>query len=409
MRAFFQNILEAFDSLASNRLRSFLTILGMVIGVAAVIAMLSVGRGAEVEITGEIEDIGTNLLFVFSGGGEDVRNPRPLTWGDAQAINDPFAAPSVLMVAPIVQASREVTFRGETVNTAIVGITPEYSVIRDWTTLEGEFINDAHMLGRANVVLLGVEVADALFGYRQGTAGETVRINGQPYRVIGVMEEKGGSQFGSWDDRVLIPLTTAHTRVIRRRQSGQIDILLVQAVSAEAVPQAVEEISQILRVRHYVQVGEDDFTIFKQTDFLSAVSSITNILTIFLGGIAGISLLVGGIGIMNIMLVSVVERTKEIGLRKALGARKVDILLQFLTESVFLSLLGGIFGIGLGWLVGVIVKQIAIYYESSITPQMDLDIILLATLFSAGVGVFFGLYPAYRAASLEPVEALRSE
>lgn len=409
MRAFSQNIFEAFDSLASNRLRSFLTILGMVIGVAAVIAMLSVGRGAEVEITGEIEDIGTNLLFVFSGGSEEVRNPRPLTWDDAQALNDPFAAPSVLMVAPLVQASREVTFHGETINTSVVGVTPEYSPIRDWHPLEGEFINDAHMLGRSNVVLLGVEVADKLFGYRQGIVGETVRINGQPYRVIGVMTEKGGSQFGSWDDRVLIPLTTAHTRMIRRRQTEQVDIVMVQAVSAESVPQAVEEISQILRIRHFSQVGEDDFTIFKQTDFLSAVSSITNILTIFLGGIAGISLLVGGIGIMNIMLVSVIERTKEIGLRKALGARKIDILLQFLTESVFLSLLGGIMGIGLGWVVGIIVKQIAISYNSSITPQMDSDIILLATIFSAAVGVFFGLYPAYRAANLEPVEALRSE
>jgi putative ABC transport system permease protein len=404
-----RNILEAIDGIFANRLRAFLTILGIVIGVGATIAMLSVGRGAETAITGEIEDIGTNLLFVIRGGNEDVRNPKPLTWNDAQALNDPFSAPAVLAVAPILQANREVSYLGESIETAVVGVTPDYAPLRTWPLLEGEFINDAHVLGNANVVVVGVKVADELLGFRSGVTGTVIRIEGQPYRVIGVMGEKGGSQFGDWDDRVFVPLSTAQTRLIRRGGSGQVDMILVQAVSAELVPQAQEEIMQVLRVRHNVAIGEDDFTVFKQTDFLAAVSTITGILTIFLGGIAAISLLVSGIGIMNIMLVSVIERTKEIGLRKALGARKRDILLQFLTESALLSFTGGVLGIGLGYAIGRLVAWIATLYDAAIEPVMGLDIVLLATLFSIAVGLFFGLYPAYRAANLQPVEALRSE
>jgi putative ABC transport system permease protein len=404
-----RNLNEAWEGLSMNGLRSALTILGIVIGVGATIAMLSVGRGAEAEITGQIESIGTNMLFIFRGGAEEVRNPRPLTWKDAQALEDPFSAPSVLAVAPIIQASREVSYLGETIITEVVGVTPEYAIVRDWPNLEGEFINDAQVLGKSNVVVLGVKVADKLFGYRSGVTGAVIRIENQPYRVIGVLDEKGGSQFGDWDDRVFIPLSTAQTRLIRRGLSGQVDIILVQAVTANAVPQAQEEINQVLRVRHNAPIGEDDFTVFKQTDFLSAVSTITGVLTIFLGGIAAISLLVGGIGIMNIMLVSVVERTREIGLRKALGARKIDILIQFLTEATLLSFSGGIGGVMLGYAIARLVEWIATLYDAAITPVMGWDIILLATLFSTVVGLFFGLYPAYRAAQLQPVEALRSD
>ncbi len=406
---FGQSLIEALDSLASNKLRSGLTILGIVIGVGAVIAMLAIGSGAQNSITGEIQGIGTNLLFIFRGGSEDVRNPKHLTLGDAEAIADPFAAPSVIGVAPILQGSGEVSFAGESTVTTILGVTPDYQPVRNYSLTEGEFISEAHMLGHSAVVLLGVDVADAIFGRTSGLVGETVRIEGQPFRVIGVLEERGGGAFGSQDDRVLVPLTTAQSRLIRRSARDRVDVILVSAASADLVPQAAEEVAQILRTRHRTEIGKDDFTILTQQDFLDVASSITGILTIFLGGVAGISLLVGGIGIMNIMLVSVVERTREIGLRKAMGARKADILTQFLTESVLLSLFGGILGIGLGWLISTIVGQIAAANDANIAPVIGLNAVLLATIFSAAVGVFFGLYPANRAANLEPVEALRYE
>ena len=405
-----QAFLEALESLSGNKLRSGLTVLGIVIGVAAVIAMLAVGRGAEASITGSISGIGTNLLFVFRGDpGDNIRNPKPLTLGDAEALRDQFAAPSVEAVAPALQGNGVISFGGEQTSPQIFGVTPDYFQVRNYNITEGEFITEEHMLGRASVVLLGPEVAETLFGHSDGVTGETVRIEGQPFRVIGVLESKGGGSFGSQDNVAIVPLTTAQTRLIRRSTSDRVDIIFVQAVSGDVVAQASEEVAQILRTRHRTDVGADDFTIFTQQDLLSTFQSITGILTIFLGGIAGISLLVGGIGIMNIMLVSVTERTREIGLRKALGARKRDILIQFLTESSLLSLIGGIIGILFGWLISFAVGRIAEASGTAFTPVVGVDAVLLATLFSAAVGLFFGIYPANRAASLEPVEALRYE
>lgn len=405
-----QTIFEALESLNGNKMRSGLTVLGIVIGVAAVIAMLSVGRGAEASITGSISGIGTNLLFVFRGDfSDEVRNPKPLTLGDAQAIGDPFQAPSVQAVAPALQGNGEVAFGGERTTTQIMGVTPEYFPVRNYAVTEGDFINEEHILGRASVVLIGPDVADNLFGRRAGITGETVRIEGQPFRVLGVLESKGGGGFGSQDDLVMVPFSTAQARLIRRSANDRVDMILVQVVDADSVDQATEEISQILRTRHRTPIGADDFTVFSQRDLLTTFESITGILTIFLGGIAGISLLVGGIGIMNIMLVSVTERTREIGLRKALGARKRDILIQFLTESSLLSLIGGVIGIGFGWFIAFIVGQVAVATNTDFTPVIGMDAILLATIFSASVGLFFGIYPASRASNLEPVEALRHE
>ena len=405
-----QAFLEALESLSGNKLRSGLTVLGIVIGVAAVIAMLAVGRGAEASITGSISGIGTNLLFVFRGDpGDNIRNPKPLTTEDANALRDQFAAPSIAAVAPALQGDVVVSFGGEQAAPQLFGVTPEYFQVRNLNLTEGEMISEAHMLGRSSVVLLGPEVAENLFGHSDGVTGETVRIEGQPFRVIGVLESKGGGAFGSEDNQVLVPFTTAQTRLIRRSTSNRVDIIFVQAVSGDVVTQATEEIAQVLRTRHRTPVGEDDFTIFSQQDLLTTFQSITGILTIFLGGIAGISLLVGGIGIMNIMLVSVTERTREIGLRKALGARRRDILIQFLTESSLLSLIGGIIGILLGWLISFAVGRIAEASGTAFTPLVGLDAVALATIFSAIVGLFFGIYPANRAAGLEPVEALRYE
>jgi putative ABC transport system permease protein len=416
---FGQALLEAIESLNGNKMRSGLTVLGIVIGVAAVIAMLAVGNGAQESITGSISSIGTNLLFVFRGGPEQGgggppgrgsgNNDRPLTLGDAEAIADPFAAPSVAAVAPAIQGNGVITYGGETTSTSISGVTTEYSSVRNMEIAEGDFVNAEHINGRMSVVVLGPETADAIFGYHDGIVGETVRIEGQPFRVIGVLVAKGGGAFGSEDDAAYIPFTTAQARLIKRGSLDQVDVIFVQATSAETVTSDSDEISNILRQRHRTPVGEDDFTVFTQQDFLQTFETITGVLTIFLGGIAGISLLVGGIGIMNIMLVSVTERTREIGLRKALGARKRDILLQFLTESSVLSLVGGIIGILFGWLIAFIVGKVATATGTEFTPIVGTDAILLSTSFSAAIGLFFGIYPASRAANLEPVEALRHE
>ena len=404
-----QTIKEALESLMVNKLRAFLTILGIVIGVAAVIAMLAVGSGAQDTILGSISGIGTNLLFVFEGNlQEEVRNTKPITMGDATAISDVFQAPDIDLVAPAVEGSAQANYGGEIANTRIFGVTPEYQSARNYQLIEGEFINNENVNGHASVALIGTEVADKLFGRREYINGEIIRINGQPFRIIGVLKEKGGGQFGSQDNVILIPITTAKVRLLHRERDD-VDILFVQAVSANAVPQAIEEIAQILRTRHRTDLGADDFSIFSQKDFLSIAGTITGVFTVFLSGIAAISLLVGGIGIMNIMLVSVTERTKEIGLRKAVGARKIDIMLPFLAESSLLSLIGGITGIILGWIISAIIGHIAAASGTPFTPNVSLGAVLLATVFSTMVGLFFGLYPANRAANLEPVEALRYE
>ncbi|HSR20697.1 MAG TPA: ABC transporter permease [Anaerolineales bacterium] len=406
-----QLLLEALESLNSNKLRSGLTVLGIVIGVAAVISMLAVGNGAQASITGSINQVGTNLLFVFSGAPEEqrFRSSRSITLADAAALMDPFAAPHVQAVAPALQGRGDIQFAGETKSTDIFGVTPSYATVRNITLLEGEFINDDQYYGHSSVVILGVDVADKLFGHRDGLVGEAVRLEGQPFRIVGVLMPQGGSAFGSADNQVLIPLSTAQARLVSRRGEGTIDIIFIQAVDFQAVPDAAEEVAQILRTRHRTPVGADDFTVFTQESILSTIQNVTGVLTIFLGGIAAISLLVGGIGIMNIMLVSVTERTREIGLRKALGARRRDILVQFIAESSLLSLIGGLVGILLGWLISFAVGRVAAATGNEFIPIVGFDAVLLATLFSAAVGLFFGIYPANRAASLEPVEALRYE
>ena len=406
-----QLLMEALESLNSNKMRSGLTVLGIVIGVAAVIAMMAVGNGAQASILGSINGVGTNLLFVFSGARNNpaVKNPRPITLGDANAMMDPYAAPDVKAVAPVLQGNAIADYNGNTKTTTIIGATPDYYSVRNITLLDGQFINQANQLGRASVVVIGVDVADALFNRRDGLVGETIRISNQPFRIIGVLTPTGGSSFGSQDNQVLVPLATAQARLISRSNPDAIDVVYVQATDFSTVSAASDEISQILRTRHRTEIGLDDFTVFTQQSILSTAQTVTGVLTIFLGGIAAISLLVGGIGIMNIMLVSVTERTREIGLRKALGARRRDILIQFLVESSMLSLIGGIIGIIFGWLIAFIVGRVAAATGNNFTPVVGADAILLATLFSAAVGLFFGIYPANRAAGLEPVEALRYE
>ena len=412
--SFTQAIFEALESLNGNKMRSGLTVLGIVIGVAAVIAMLAVGNGAQASITGSISSIGTNLLFVFSGspnqegppgsGGRSGQNERPLTLGDANALLDQFAAPSVEMVAPAIQGNGLLNFSSEKTTTSISGVTPEYYQVRNLELTEGEFINQEHILGRMSVVVLGPETAITLFGHADGVVGEVIRIEGQPFRIIGVLVARGGGAFGSEDNAAYIPFTTAQARLIKRSTRDQVDVIFVQATTAEAVPTAVEEISSIIRQRHRTPVGLDDFTVFTQQDFLSIFSQITGVLTIFLGGIAGISLLVGGIGIMNMMLTTVTERTREIGLRKAIGAKRRDINIQFLAEAIALTLVGGVIGITLGWLISS-----AVNLTGLVTTSVSFSSVAIAFGVSALTGIVFGYYPAKRAAELNPIDALRYE
>ena len=404
-------VTEALRSLTANKLRSFLTVLGIVIGVAAVIALLALGRGAQKVITQNIQGLGTNLLFV--GPGNPRRDPRsqrnipPLKLADVEALK---TVPAVQYVVPVLQRLVRVRYGDKTHSTVAFAVTPEYRIVRNYDVIEGTFFTEEHLLNRAPVVLLGPELANILFGRDHDVVGYTVLIQGYPFRVIGVLEYKGSSGFGGdQDDRVILPLTTAYARLFPEER-GKVDGVIVSAVSPDRIDEAKEEIRQVLRLRRRLRPGEeDDFMIFTQQEFLNIFQVITGVLTVFLGGIAAISLLVGGIGIMNIMLVSVTERTREIGLRKALGARKRDILVQFLVEAITLSLVGGMLGIGLGWAIAEGVALVAARYGTQLPAVVDLRAILLATLFSAAVGIFFGFYPANRAANLEPVEALRYE
>ncbi len=405
---FGSTLLEALESLSSNKVRTALTMLGIVIGVGAVIAMLAIGAGTEQAIVGEIEGIGTNLLFVRTNN-EDVTNPRPLTLRDAEALNDPVFAPSIAAAAPIVQGQAEVTYAGQVTTASLVGVTEDYIEVQNVELSEGEFFSSVQVNGIASAVILGANVAEELFGRSDGLVGETVRVGGQPFRVIALLKKEGGSQFGSGDDQIMVPLTTAQARLIPGAVKNEVSMIYVSAITSDAVIAAENEASLILRDRHNIKLAEDDFSIMSQEMFLDMASTVTGVFTVFLGGVAGISLLVGGIGIMNIMLVSVTERTKEIGLRKAVGAKRKDIMTQFLIESSLLSLLGGAIGIVLGWLLALGVGKIAEASDFMLDPIITLNAVLLATLFSAAVGLFFGIYPASRAAKLEPIEALRSD
>jgi putative ABC transport system permease protein len=408
---------ETLTSLSSNKLRTGLTVLGIVIGVAAVIAMLSVGQGAQNSITNQINSIGTNVLYVsagsrarFAAGGFNaVRNIKQLTLADAAAMVNPLQAPSVKAVAPVIQGGNiSAAANGQTTTTAVYGVTTSYFSIRNEQVTEGAFFNDQQVNAHSRVAIIGVDLATTLFGRTTNLTGQTLLINSQSFTIIGILQSKGGSSELSSDNQIIIPLTTVRDRVVRR--AGTIvDGIYLQATSADTVSEASTQISNIMRLRHHVAVGKEDFSVLNQQSLLTTATSITGILTTFLGGIAAISLLVGGIGIMNIMLVSVVERTREIGLRKALGARNRDIMNQFLAESSFLSLLGGLIGILLGWLISLLIGKIASASGTALNPAVSLNAILLATLFSIAVGLFFGIYPARRAARLEPVEALRYE
>jgi putative ABC transport system permease protein len=411
------NLAESFRvalrALGANKLRSALTMLGIVIGVAAVIALMAAGQGVQVFVTEQFQGIGSNLLFVLPNVGQNTRfggttSLRSLTMGDVRALSDPLRLPDVARVAPQIDRNGTVSAGGRQTFTTIQGVTPEFVAVRKWRPAMGEFITPQDVEGRSRVAVLGKTVVETLFPDNPVPLGETVRINNVPFRVVGVMEEKGGT-FTDQDNTVFVPLTTAQSRLFSMRAPNgeyRVSYILVEAISEDRMDAAAEQIRVVLRERHRIAFeDEDDFIVLSQADLIQTFGNITGVLTVFLGAIAGISLLVGGIGIMNIMLVSVTERTREIGLRKAVGARRHDILVQFLMEAVTLALAGGLMGIGIGFAGAQVISALVEGFRSVVTPQA----VLLATLVSAAVGLASGLYPAWRASRLNPIDALRYE
>jgi putative ABC transport system permease protein len=407
-----QSLLEAFGSLSSNKLRSSLTILGIVIGVAAVISMMAIGQGTQNQITSSISSMGTNLLTVQSGNfTEKIFNAKALTTDDVTALSDTASAPDIALVgAEVSSRSVTVSSNGKSTTTEVTGVYAQNAEINNDSVTEGAYITAAQVKGLSTVAVIGPTTATNLFSATTGVVGKQIRINGTIYTVVGVLKTKGGTSMGNSDDRVIIPITTAQRRLIQRSPSNKVDEILASAKTADTVSQAQDEVTAILRSRHKLKAtASDDFSIMSQSSLVESASTVTETLTLFLGGIAGISLLVGGIGIMNIMMVSVTERTREIGLRKALGARRLDILVQFMSESILLSLIGGGLGVALAEIICLIVVKVASSSGTTLSTSIGLNSVLLATLFSSAVGIVFGLYPSNRAASLQPVEALRYE
>lgn len=412
-----ENLIIALRSLAANKLRSVLTMLGMIIGVGAVIALISVGQGFESFISDQFSSLGTNLLFVVPGqmdGGGSSRSGRgaqPLTMADAEALRDLFSVPDVEAVAPLYSSGGLVVHGKMDTFSSVDGVTPEYESVRNFSVMEGEFINDDDVVGRARVALLGSSVVEKLFPDEPPITviGQVIKINDVPFRVKGILEEKGsGGMGGDEDNVVMIPISTAQTRLFSAgvvRGSYIVNVIFAQVVGDDVMDAAADQITEVMRERHRIVFkDDDDFTVVNQADLLAVFGDITAIFTTVLGSIAGISLVVGGIGIMNIMLVSVTERTREIGLRKAIGARRSDILSQFLIEAIVISVIGGAIGILFGVMASAAIGSLA-NMPTAITPGA----VLLATGFSLGVGVFFGIYPATRAARLHPIDALRYE
>ena len=406
----------ALASLGSNKLRAGLTLLGIVIGVAAVISLMAIGRGVQETITSRIQTLGTNLLFVRPGGvsqggvSQGQGSAATLTLEDAYALVDPVFAPSVSAVAPELRTSGQVVAGRNNTSTRVVGVTPQYEHVRNFPVSSGEFISAGQVESNAQVAVLGAGVSEELFGFRD-PVGQKVRINGRQFQVIGVLESKGSGFLGSLDDQVLVPITTAYYRLSSQRtaQGGiSVDSINVRMPDVLAMDAALQEVVTVLRLRHRI-TGDDDFTVTSQQEAIEALEETTNTFVIFLGAIAGISLLVGGIGIMNIMLVSVTERTREIGIRKAMGAKRRDILLQFVSEATLLSLGGGGFGVLLGLFLTWALNGRTLLGNQPSQTAFSGDIAVLALAVSAAIGLFFGIYPAVRAARLHPIDALRYE
>ncbi len=403
---FTESVRIAVNALFANKLRSLLTMLGIIIGVGAVIAMVAVGMGVTQRVTDSIASLGSNMLIIrpgasMSGGLRGAAGSRTtLKYEDAVAIKKKIK--DVDYVSPTVQKNYQVVYGNQNWNTSVTGVTQEYMSIRDLKVMTGSFITEDDMNTRNRVAVIGMTVASNLFG-EANPVGKTIRVNNQPYRVIGVLESKGQSSVGQdQDDVVIVPLTTAMDRLLA---VTYVQTINVQVSSQNKMDDVQSNIETLLRQRHHLTgTKDDDFQVQNLTSLMSTMNETTTMLTLFLGSIAAISLIVGGIGIMNIMMVSVTERTREIGIRKALGATFKDIMTQFLIESVVIGVIGGVLGIFFGIAAAQAISQFG-DFQTVITVAP----ILLSFAFSVGIGLFFGIYPARKAALLDPIEALRYE
>ncbi len=399
---------ETYAALSANKVRSGLTVLGIVIGISSVIAMVSIGQGAQSSIQSSIQSIGSNLIIVMPGAqrGPGVTisagrgSARTLKLDDADAIEKEI--PFIRAIAPEVSGRYQVTAHGQNTNTQVVGTTPAYTGVRNVEVAQGSFIAEQNVRSAGKVVVIGPTVRDDLFGVDSTPIGQSIRINKIDFKVIGVSKARGGSGFNNPDDMVFIPLTTA-----QRFLSGDdyVTTISIAAQDADSTTNVQQAVTSLLLSRHHIDDPQlADFSTLNQADIVATASSITQTFTILLAAVAGISLLVGGIGIMNMMLTTVTERTREIGLRKAIGAKRHDINVQFLVEAVALTLLGGVIGVALGW--GI---SFAVRYFGIIQTTVSLSSVLLAFGVSTAIGIVFGYYPARRAASLNPIDALRYE
>jgi len=399
------------NGLLANKLRSLLTMLGVIIGVAAVVALVAIGNGASASIQGQVEEIGTNVLTVSPSFGRDqgpgnATQSQSLTLADAEAIealNLPISG-----IAPIFEGNGQLSAKSNDTNAQVVGTTADYATLNNLTLQAGTFIQENQ--SNSSVIVLGATVAEDLFGSALAALGHTVRIDGQALQVIGVLESQGGGQFGSVDDRAFVPINVAQQRLFGGRtpdgNDWRVSSVQVAATNASDLDAIQSRIEVLLRQRHDLATDgtEDDFAVQNQAEMLSTLTSITGTLTAFLAAIAGISLVVGGIGIMNIMLVSVTERTREIGLRKAVGARSRDILVQFIAEALAISLMGGLVGLALGAAIAGIATL-----TGQVTAVITPGAVAMAIGFAVAVGLFFGIYPAQRAGRLDPIVALRHD
>ncbi len=413
---FVEALQVAARALAANKLRSVLTMLGIIIGVGAVIALMSIGAGVQAYVTDQFAGLGANLLIVIPGSIAGVEQAgrgggmELLTMSDAQAISDPLNVPDVAAVAPFFARTGTASRGDKSISVDINATTPEFQTVRSWQPTQGTFFTQEDVDTRGRVVAIGSDTYKKLFEPGEYPIDQTININDVIFRVIGVMDSKGSAgPSGSLDQSVFLPLSTAQDRLFGSKTVGgdyNVSTIYTSVDTAEDMPQAQKDIARILRERRGIQyLDSDNFSVISQNDVLGVLDGVLGALTIFLGAIAGISLLVGGIGIMNIMLVSVTERTREIGLRKAVGAKRRDVLTQFLVEAVALSVLGGIIGIGLGVGGAIAVSQVSDAFAAVVSTNA----ILLALIFSMAVGLFFGIYPAYRASRLNPIDALRYE
>lgn len=399
-------LLEAWSAMGANKLRTFLTMLGMVIGVGAVILMSAIGEGTQAKVKESIASMGSNLFIVLAGsstsGGARMGSGgvQTLTASDATAIGE---LSSIAAAAPVASGTAQIVYQSANWNVQIMGTTPEFLQVRDWVLESGLGFGDSDVRGSTRVAILGKTVVKNLFG-DENPVGKTIRIKQSPYLVVGVLGAKGQSLDGrDQDDTVLVPVTTAQTKLFGSQFKGTVRFIMVEASSEEVMPKAEKEMVQLLRQRHKLrESAEDDFSIRNLTALANTAAETTKAMSLMLAAIASISLLVGGIGIMNIMLVSVTERTREIGIRIAIGARQREILVQFLLEALMISIIGCLIGVGLG-VGGAMVAEKFLPIKALVTQNS----ILISFLVATGVGVFFGFYPAYKASKLEPIEALR--